>query len=227
MHERPLESGASVLLQQGATRVPAWIREIVHRIDPETYDAVPTSQLALNEIAMVRVETARPLVFDPYRENRQTGAFILIDRIDNFTLGAGMVTKMTLGEPAVHDASDGEFYLTPVSPAERLQRYGHRPAVVVARSPVLRKALERALFGRGAAVAVLEALPAKAQLRELLTNGLILLAPFSTAAELEGADWIEAAEAASINESVRLTLRELERAGLLMSRKFGLPGGGI
>jgi sulfate adenylyltransferase large subunit len=227
MHERPLESGASVLLQQGATRVPAWIREIVHRIDPETYEAAPTSQLALNEIALVRVETARPLVFDAYRENRQTGAFILIDRIDNFTLGAGMVTKMTLGEPAVHGASDGEGYLTPVSPAERLQRYGHRPAVVVSRSPLLRKALERALFGRGAAVAVLEALPAKSQLRELLTNGLILLAPFSTVAELEGADWIEAAEAASINESVRLTLRELERVGLLVSGKFALPGGGI
>src|SRR5262245_46257559 len=141
-----------------------------------------------------------------------------------------MVTKMTLGEPAVQDASDGEFYLTPVSPAERLQRYGHRPAVVVARSPLLRKALERALFGRGAAVAALETLPAKAQLRELLTNGLIVLAPFSApfwVAELEGVDWIEAAEAASINESVRLTLRELERVGLLVSRKFGLPGGGI
>jgi hypothetical protein len=226
MHERPLEPGASMLLQHGATRVPARVREIVHRIDPETYEAEPASQLALNEIGLVRVETARALVFDPYRENRQTGAFILIDRIDNFTMAAGMVTQMMLTEPVPRHETSGEFDSAAVTPAERLQRYGHRPAVVVSRSEPLLKALERALFDGGAAVAVLEALPAKAQLRELMRNGLILLAPFSTAEELEGTDWIEAVEAASINESVRQVLRELERVGLLVSRKFVLPGGG-
>jgi sulfate adenylyltransferase large subunit len=231
MHERPLETGASVLLQQGATRVPARVREIIHRIDPETYEAEPASQLALNEIALVRVETARALVFDGYRNNRHTGAFVLIDRIDNFTLGAGMVTQVMLSEPALRrytaDGVDGEFDSAPVTPAERLQRYGHRPAVVVCRSEPLRRALERALFARGAVVAVLEALPAKAQLRELLTNGLILLAPFSPAQELEGAAWIEAVEAASLNESVQRVLRKLERVGLLVSRRFVLSGEGI
>src|SRR5262249_3500063 len=93
MHERPLEPGASVLLQQGAMRVPGRVREIVHRTAPDTYEAEPASQLGLNEIGLVRIETARALVFDEYRENRQTGAFIIIDRIDNFTLGAGMVTQ--------------------------------------------------------------------------------------------------------------------------------------
>ena len=227
MHERPLEPGASVLLQQGATRVPARIRDIVHRIDPETYEAEPASQLALNEIGMVRVETARALVFDGYRENRQTGAFILIDRIDNFTLGAGMVTQLMLTEPALRHETGGEFGSAPVTPAERLQRYGHRPAVVISRSEPLLKALERALFAGGAAVALLETLPAKSQLRELLTNGLILLAPFSTAEDLEGADWIEAVQSASISESVHLTLKELERVGLFVSRKFVLRKEGI
>src|SRR5262249_523456 len=61
----------------------------------------------------------------------------------------------------------------------------------------------------------------KTQIRELLTNGLILLTP----EELGGADWIEAVEAESIRESVRLTLRELERAGVLVSREF-VPRGG-
>jgi sulfate adenylyltransferase large subunit len=227
MHERPLEPGARVLLQQGAMRVPAQVREIVHRVDPETYKQEPASQLALNEIGLVRVETARALVFDEYRKNRQTGAFILIDRIDNFTLGAGMVTQTMPSEPAPRrQETDAEFDTAPVTLAERLQRFGHRPAVVVSRSKPLLTALEQALFARGAAVVVLQSLPPKAQSRELLMNGLILLAPFSTADELEVADSIEAVQTASINESVRLTLRELEHAGVLLPRKSVQQGGG-
>jgi sulfate adenylyltransferase large subunit len=226
MHERPLVPGARVLLQQGAMRVPAQVREIVHRVDPETYEAEPASQLALNEIGLVRVETARALVFDEYRENRQTGAFILIDRIDNFTLGAGMVTQTMQSEPELRRETDHEFGTAPVTPAERLRRYGHASGVVLSRSKPLLAALERALFARGAVVAVLETLPPKALLQELLMNGLILLAPSSTVNEPEVSDWIEAVQTASINESVQLTLRELERVGLLLPRKSVLAGGG-
>src|SRR6185503_19065499 len=102
------------------------------------------------------------------------------------------------------------FNSAPVTPAERLKRYGHGPAVVVASSEPLRKALERMLFDRGAAVAVLEMLPGEAQLRELLANGLILVAPPSAVGELEGAYCIEAVEAKSVEESARLVLRKLE-----------------
>jgi sulfate adenylyltransferase large subunit len=227
MHERPLKPGASVLLQHGATRIPARIREIVHRIDPDTYEAEKAPQLALNEIGLVRVETARAVVFDRYCENRQTGAFIVIDRIDNFTLGAGIVTQPVLPGQTLHHKTDDGFSSAPVTPAERLQRYGHWPAVVISRSQPLRKALERALFAGGAAVAVLETRPVKTQVRELLSNGLILVTPFSTAEELEGTDWIEAVEAESINESVCLTLRELERAGVLVSQEFVPRGGNL
>lgn len=225
MHERPLEPGAIVLLQQGATRIPAQVREIVHRIDPDTYEAEPAPQLTLNEIGLVRVETASTVAFDRYRENRQTGAFIIIDRIDNFTLGAGMVTQTVLPGQTLRHKMDADFSSAPVTPAERSHRYGHRPAVVISRSQPLRRALERALFAGGAAVAVLETVPVKTQIRELLTNGLILVTPFSTAEELEGANWIEAVEAESILESLHLTLRELERAGVLVSREF-VPRGG-
>jgi sulfate adenylyltransferase large subunit len=225
MHERPLEPGASVLLQHGATRIPAQVREIVHRIDPDTYEAESAPQLELNEIGLVRVETARAVVFDRYCENRQTGAFIVIDPIDNFTLGAGMVTQTVLHGQTRRHKTDVEFSSAPVTPGERLQRYGHRPGVVICRSQPLRTALERTLFAGGAAVAVLETPPVKSQVRELLTNGLILVTPFSTPGELEGADWIEAIEAESIRESVHLTLRELERAGVLISREFEPQGG--
>jgi sulfate adenylyltransferase large subunit len=97
MHERPLEPGADLILQQGSTQVAARVREIVHRMDPETMTPRPAAQLGLNEIGLVRLETARPIVFDRYRDNRQTGGFILIDRIENATLAAGMVESAIAG----------------------------------------------------------------------------------------------------------------------------------
>jgi sulfate adenylyltransferase large subunit len=226
MHEHPLGPGESLLLQQGSTSVPAWVQEIVHRIDPVTYQAQPASRLALNEIGMVRLETA-PLVCDRYRDNRQTGSFVLIDPIDNLTLAAGMVERAVTPAPVRRQESSGQFHVTAVTPAERLQRYGHRPAVVVSRSEPVLAALERALFARGAAVAVLRALPAPAQLRELLANGLILLAPPGRTANLDAVAWVEAADETSPKESVRAVLRELERRGVLLSRDFVPPGDGI
>jgi hypothetical protein len=68
--------------------------------------------------------------------------------------------------------------------------------------------------------------PGRTQLRELLASGLILLVPPSTPAELEGTDWIEVVEPTSTQDYVQLILGELERLGLLVSRRFLLPGGG-
>jgi hypothetical protein len=166
---------------------------------------------------VVRLETVHALVFDRYRDNRQTGSFILIDRIHNFTVAAGMLERAVLASPASCDETSNKFYAAPITPAERFERYGHRPAVVVSRSETLRKAVERALFARGAAVVALEALPSNPQLRGLLANGLILLAP-PAPWKLKGVDYIEAAEAESVRESVPTTLRELERRGVLVSR---------
>ena len=70
-----------------------------YRVDINSLAHQPVSQLQLNEIGVVSVETQRPLFFDPYRKNRATGSFILIDPITNETLGAGMI------EQAVTDTS--------------------------------------------------------------------------------------------------------------------------
>jgi hypothetical protein len=218
MHERPLEPGANVLLQQGTTRVPAHVEAIVHRIDPETYEDQPVSQLALNEIGLVRLEATRTLVFDRYLDNRHTGSFVLIDRINNLTLGAGMVKRAVVAGPTLDDDDAFESSAAPVTPAERSQRYGHRPAVVTVRSHEVRRALERALFAKGAAVAVLEARPPDVYMRDLLVNGLIVVTP--PADDPASAEWIEAAETASTEESVRVTLRDLEHRGVLLSRRF-------
>jgi hypothetical protein len=215
-----------MLLQQGTARVPARVLEVVHRTDPETLEAQPASQLALNEIGLVRLETARVLVFDRYRDNRQTGCFVLIDDIRNLTLGAGMVERAVVAEPLSHETTYG-FHSAPPMSAGRLQRYGHRPAVVLLRSGALRKLLEQALFARGAAVANLRALPAIGQVQDLLASGLILLAPPDGGSQPDAADWIEVAEAGPVKESVNAVLFDLERRGVLVSRGLVFPGEGI
>ena len=222
MHEEALAPGVAVLLQHGATRVPARVTKVVNRTNPESLESQPAAQLGLNEIGVVQLEAVRSLAFDRYRDNRQTGSFVLIDRIHNFTVAAGMLERAVPAQPLSCYETRDELFAAPVTAAERFERYGHRPAVLVSRSQVLRKALERALFARGAVVVALDALPPVPQLRELLRNGLILVAPRALSARLEGPDWIEATEAESLRESLHATLAELECRGVLPPR---LPAG--
>ncbi len=68
------------------------VTAVENRVDVHTLTPDPgVSELALNEIGRVRLLASTPLVVDPYRTNRRTGAFILIDEATNVTVGAGMV----------------------------------------------------------------------------------------------------------------------------------------
>jgi len=121
MDERPLDPGRVYLLKHGARTVTA---EINHG-------------LVLNQIGTVQVSTARPLVFDRYRDNRATGNFILIDPTTQFTCGAGMIT-----EPGRKNA---EAHSAPLSVAERLAQLARRAASDEEAAEAIRKALEELL----------------------------------------------------------------------------------
>jgi bifunctional enzyme CysN/CysC len=69
-----------------------------------TLHAEPVTALSMNEIGVVRVSTARPVFFDPYRENRGTGAFVLIDRQTNATAAAGMI--VAAAEAGIESAAE-------------------------------------------------------------------------------------------------------------------------
>jgi hypothetical protein len=224
MNEYPLGVGEQLLLQHGSTRVTAWVREIIHRIDPVTYQPEPSSQLALNEIGKVRLETARTLAFDRYAENRQTGSFVLIDPVDNLTLAAGMVERSATPLPATRQNGG---YPTAVTQTERRQRTGHGSAVVTSSSSEVLFALQRALLERGAATALLQILPPPALLRDLLANGLIVLAPSASQVDLDGVASLEAVAMGSRKESICAVVRELEQRGVLLSRDWVSPGEGI
>ena len=74
-----------------AARRPASVTELKHRIDVNTFDKLAAKTLDLNEVGFCNLATTMPVAFDPYADNRDTGAFILIDRATNETAAAGMI----------------------------------------------------------------------------------------------------------------------------------------
>ncbi|MDP9283641.1 MAG: GTP-binding protein [Actinomycetota bacterium] len=96
MADKPLEDRARLLIKQTTRTVPARAEEIVSVVDIETLEDRPTpGRMELNDLGMVRFRLAEPLVVDPFKANRWTGSFILIDESTNDTVGAGMVVEAT------------------------------------------------------------------------------------------------------------------------------------
>ena len=92
MDERPLKAGRKLLVQHHSAVVKASIIAILQKTNIETFERVGADEAKLNDIVRVRLKTAVPLVADEYRQNRQTGAFILVDEQTGATLAAGLVT---------------------------------------------------------------------------------------------------------------------------------------
>ena len=92
MSERALEPRAKVAVKHTTRSVRAIVDELVSLTDIHSLDDVPgPGRLELNDIGVVRLRLSEPLAVDPYAENRETGAFILIDEATNDTVGAGMI----------------------------------------------------------------------------------------------------------------------------------------
>ncbi|MBE0504243.1 MAG: sulfate adenylyltransferase subunit CysN, partial [Desulfuromonadales bacterium] len=91
MQDEPLLLNRDYLLKIGATTVPVQISELQHKINVNTLEEEAGSTLSLNEIGVCLVSASKAITFDPYRQNRSGGAFILIDRFSNATVAAGMI----------------------------------------------------------------------------------------------------------------------------------------
>ena len=91
MDREALVPGRSYILRVGTQSVAASITTIKHKIDVNTREHLAATKLGLNEIGLCNIATTLPLGFDPYEQNRRTGSFILIDRYENRTVGAGMI----------------------------------------------------------------------------------------------------------------------------------------
>jgi sulfate adenylyltransferase subunit 1 len=90
--ETPLRAGARVLVKHGTRTVRAVVTELTGRLDLHTMrHGSPPAALELNEIGGARIRLAEPLAVDPYRTNRHTGGFLIIDTANGNTLAAGLV----------------------------------------------------------------------------------------------------------------------------------------
>ena len=91
MADEEMLPGRQYLLKLGTATVPAAVSELKHKVDVNTLDHMAGKTLALNEVGYANFSLTQPLAFDAYRDNRDTGGFIVIDRFTNATVGAGMI----------------------------------------------------------------------------------------------------------------------------------------
>jgi len=108
MHEEPLVLGKSYNFKLGSKNTAAIVKKIDHTIDVNTLERGQADSLQLNEIAIVTLELTESIVADVYRNNHETGAFILIDRLSNLTIGAGMIEAL-LSEQATQNSEFSDF----------------------------------------------------------------------------------------------------------------------
>jgi bifunctional enzyme CysN/CysC len=103
MHQTPAQRGKSYLIKHTTNLVPGVLTEVRYRMDVDNLRKEPgeADALGLNEIGRVHLTLHRPIAFDPYDRNRATGAFILVDRTTNATVGAGMIIERAVRPSAV------------------------------------------------------------------------------------------------------------------------------
>jgi sulfate adenylyltransferase large subunit len=91
MHDEPLQPGQVYLVKTASAVTPGRVTRVQYAVDVNTLEQNQVPTLGLNGIGVVKLELDRAVAFDPYRQNRDTGSFILIDRFSNATVAAGMV----------------------------------------------------------------------------------------------------------------------------------------
>ena len=124
MKEEPLVPGRSYWLKIGTRTVSATVTALKHRIDVESGAHIAAKTLGINEIGFCNLATGVPLAFDPYAKNRETGGFILIDRLTRETAAAGVI------DFALRRATNIHWQDLAVSPAQRSELKGHQAAVM-------------------------------------------------------------------------------------------------
>lgn len=124
MDEQPMDASKSFFIKHTTHLTRARINGIDHRVDVNTMERLPAERLALNEIGLVSLSAADTLLYDPYADNRATGAFILIDPVTNYTSAVGMI----LGADRQREEA-GEEERIAVSLAELGIDESHREAI--------------------------------------------------------------------------------------------------
>jgi len=156
MSDDPMMPGKQYDFKHAGKLLSGQVNNIRHKVDVNTLEKLPAPSLALNEIALCDISFNQPVSFDAYRRNRGTGAFVVIDRLTNVTVAAGMIESD--GNVIQHHSINQGH----VTPAERKARYGQQPVTVMfvglsgAGKSTMAHSLERRLFDMGRVSTVLD-----------------------------------------------------------------------
>ncbi len=124
MYDRPLVLHRSYLLRLGTVSVGAQVTELIHRLNVDDWQPQPGGPLGLNDVGYCRLTLDRPIALEPYHQSRALGGFILIDRISNATVAAGMV------DATLRRLGDVPWQTMKVDKAARVANRPHRPCVL-------------------------------------------------------------------------------------------------
>jgi bifunctional enzyme CysN/CysC len=124
MHERPLLQGRTYLMKLATQTASATVAPIKHRININTLERVAAKKLELNDIGVCDIELSRPIVFEAYRDNRDLGGFILVDRLTNATVGAGLLHF------ALRRSQNIRWQALDVDKSARAELKGQKPCVI-------------------------------------------------------------------------------------------------
>ncbi len=182
MSSEAMVPGKTYLFKHANQTIAGHIESLRYRVDVNSLHRSPAPDLQLNEIGRCTITLSQPIYHDPYRRNRTTGAFIVIDRMSNITVAAGMITSRELDKKAkiaqweVEDVQDSSSAagIKQVTAEERQARLGQRPATVLftglsgSGKSTIARGVERVLFDLGRTAIVLDG----EQLRRGLTHDL-------------------------------------------------------
>lgn len=126
MHEDALQVGKEYLFKAGTKSVFGKVTAILHRVDVNTMEHIAAEQLQLNEVGQVTVDFNSALALDEYNQVAGTGSFVVIDRITNVTIAAGMVR----GLEEQSALSGEEKAIADMSYEERLSAFNHEVGVL-------------------------------------------------------------------------------------------------
>ncbi len=149
MDEQPLYAGRHYLLKSVAGTATAEIMRIRSRIDLGSYQQLAADRFSLNDIGEAEMALSCPIPFDPYHKNRETGGFILADRLSNITVACGMILH------AMRRAGNVQWQCGEVERGERAAIKGQKPCVVWltglsgSGKSTIANCLERRLHGLG------------------------------------------------------------------------------
>ncbi|WP_182870639.1 sulfate adenylyltransferase subunit CysN [Stieleria mannarensis] len=169
MGEEAMVPGKTYLFKHTTQTVPGTIDTLNYRVDVNTLHRSPAPELELNAIGRVGISLSAPIHFDAYRRNRSTGAFIVIDRITNATVAAGMIldksgdgSSKSVWDDEETAGGDENAAVSAVTDEERIARFGQQPATVLltgltgSGKTAIGQAVERKLFESGRAVSVID-----------------------------------------------------------------------